>query len=119
MPNTQHFSRSDASARQDAATPWTWGLCLAVILAMAAGLRLYHLETPSQWWDEIIVPLTARFPIAYILDFSRHCEMHPPLYHLFIKLVEGAGLSDFALRPLGPVRTGHGLCGLAAVRDAL
>ncbi|MFP5259287.1 MAG: glycosyltransferase family 39 protein [Acidobacteriota bacterium] len=109
MPNTQHFPRSDAATRQDAATPWTCRLCLAVILAVAAGLRLYHLETPSQWWDEIIVPLTARFPLAYILDFSRHCEMHPPLYHLFIKLVEGAGLSDFALR------LPSALCGLATV----
>ena len=79
-------------------TGWTWRLALGCILLVAAALRLYHLETPSQWWDEILVPLTAAFPVAYILDFSRHCEMHPPLYHLFIKLVEGMGVSDFALR---------------------
>ncbi len=61
------------------------------------------------WWDEILVPLTARFPVAYILDFSRHCEMHPPLYHLCVKLVEYAGLSDFTLR------LPSAACGLAAV----
>lgn len=92
-----------------AAPDWPWRLALAVILAVAACLRLYHLETPSMWWDEILVPLTARFPAAYILDFSRHCEMHPPLYHFFIKAVEYAGLSDFALRLPSAV------CGLAAV----
>lgn len=97
MPKHQPFPQS-ALENQAVAPPWAWRLCLAVILAVAAGLRLYHLETPSMWWDEIIVPLTSRFPIAYILDFSRHCEMHPPLYHLFIKLVEETGLSDFALR---------------------
>jgi len=96
MPKQPQFLPTRTAAQT--LTPWTWRLCLAVILTVAAGLRLYHLETPSMWWDEIIVPLTARFPVAYILDFSRHCEMHPPLYHLFIKLAEGAGLSDFALR---------------------
>ena len=96
MPKQQLLPQTQAAAQTP--TPWTWRLCLAVILVVAAGLRLYHLETPSLWWDEMVVPLTARFPLAYILDFSRHCEMHPPLYHLFIKLVQGAGQSDFALR---------------------
>lgn len=86
-----------------------WRLALAVILAIAACLRLYQLGTPTMWWDEILVPLTARFPIPYILDFSRHCEMHPPLYHLFVKVVELTGLSDFALRLPSAV------CGLGAV----
>lgn len=79
-------------------SPWSWRLALAGLVAVAAFLRLYHLETPSMWWDEIIVPLTARFPLAYILDFSRHCEMHPPLYHFCVKLVETVGLSDASLR---------------------
>ena len=80
------------------ASVWLWRMALASLVAVAAFLRLYHLETPSMWWDEIIVPLTARFPLAYILDFSRHCEMHPPLYHLCVKLVEAVGLSDASLR---------------------
>lgn len=88
---------------------WPWRLTLCCVLALAAWTRLYHLGVPSLWWDEILVPLTARFPISYILDFSRHCEMHPPLYHLVIKLVEAAGVSDFALR------LPSALCGLAAV----
>ncbi|UJX40317.1 glycosyltransferase family 39 protein [Desulfovibrio sp. JY] len=95
-----------------ASRDWAERLVLAAILAVAACLRLYHLETPTMWWDEIVVPLTARFPVSYILDFSRHCEMHPPLYHLFIKAVEWAGISDFALR------LPSALCGLAAVYAA-
>ena len=91
---------------------WPGRLTLALVLAVAALLRLYHLETPTMWWDEILVPMTARFPVSYILDFSRHCEMHPPLYHFFIKLVEWAGVSDFALR------LPSALCGVAAVYAA-
>lgn len=97
------------AAAKPTATPWPWRLTLWAILVLAAWVRLYHLGVPSMWWDEILVPLTARLPVAYILDFARHCEMHPPLYHLFIKLVEAAGTSDFALRLPSAV------CGLAAV----
>jgi len=101
-----------ASRPFDPASSWPWRLALAGLLAMAAFLRLYHLETPSMWWDEIIVPLTARFPLAYILDFSRHCEMHPPLYHFFVKLVEIVGLSDASLR------LPSAACGIALVYAA-
>ncbi|MHC1789092.1 glycosyltransferase family 39 protein [Solidesulfovibrio sp.] len=96
--DTTHHAAMPATKPASVADAWIWRAALAVILAVAVGLRFYHLETPSMWWDEILVPLTSRFPVAYILDFSRHCEMHPPLYHLLIKLVETTGLSDFALR---------------------
>ncbi len=102
----------NASSSSDTASPWPWRLALAGLLAVAAFLRLYHLETPSMWWDEIIVPLTARFPLAYILDFSRHCEMHPPLYHFCVKLVEAVGLSDANLR------LPSAACGIALVYAA-
>ncbi|KHK04337.1 glycosyltransferase family 39 protein [Desulfovibrio sp. TomC] len=93
----QHILPASGEA-SSASAIWAWRLTLGGILVVAASLRLYHLGAPSQWWDEILVPLTAAFPVAYILDFSRHCEMHPPLYHLCIKLVEGVGVSDVALR---------------------
>lgn len=73
---------------------------LATILAAGFSLRFYHLGTPSLWWDEMVVPLTSSFPIAYILEFSRTCEMHPPFFYLLMKLVMAAGQSDFALRLL-------------------
>ena len=108
-PKNKRPMQPNAFRPMGTASVWLWRMALAGLVAVAVFLRLYHLETPSMWWDEIIVPLTARYPLAYILDFSRHCEMHPPLYHLCIKAVEWAGLSDFTLR-LPSV-----LCGLAAV----
>lgn len=73
---------------------------LALILIMTAGavLRLYHLETPSMWWDEILVPLTSSHGLSYILDFCRSAEMHPPLYYFFTKAAMGIGTDDFSLR---------------------
>jgi hypothetical protein len=73
---------------------------LALILIMAAGavLRLYHLETPSMWWDEILVPLTSSHGLSYILDFCRSAEMHPPLYYFFTKAAMSVGADDFSLR---------------------
>lgn len=76
------------------------GAGLPAILAVGLGLRLYRLETPSLWWDEILVPLVARFPVPYILKYSLTQECHPPAFYLLTKLVLAAGSSDFALRLL-------------------
>ncbi len=76
----------------------THRIALWIILAAAAFLRFYRLEVPSLWWDEMVVPLTSRFPVDYIIDFSRTCEMHPPFFYIFMKGVTAAGRSDFALR---------------------
>lgn len=73
---------------------------LAVILMAGACLRFYQLETPSLWWDEILVPLTSSHSLAYILDFCRSAEMHPPLFYLISKAALSFGGSDFALRLL-------------------
>jgi len=68
------------------------------ILAVAAWLRFYHLGVPSMWSDELMVAVTADFPIPYIAKWAMTLEVHPPYYHFFIKLVELVGRSDFALR---------------------
>lgn len=73
---------------------------LAVILTAGTCLRFYHLETPSLWWDEILVPLTSSHSLAYIFDFCRSAEMHPPLFYLISKAALAFGVSDFALRLL-------------------
>jgi hypothetical protein len=80
---------------------------LAFILAVGAALRLYQLETPSLWWDEILVPLTASHSMSYIFDFCRSAEMHPPLFYIISKASLAAGVSDFSLRFL-PVVLGIG-----------
>ncbi|GAB6038913.1 hypothetical protein JCM15519_34720 [Fundidesulfovibrio butyratiphilus] len=76
----------------------TESLALWAILAVGFTLRAYHLETPSMWWDEILVPLTARFPVPYILQYSLTQECHPPFFYLLTKQIMAMGHSDFALR---------------------
>lgn len=71
---------------------------VAVLTLIAAALRLYHLEIPSMWWDEILVPLNAATPIGDILLRAKTDDFHPPAFYLLIKLVLAAGDSDFALR---------------------
>lgn len=78
-------------------------LTLGLILLAGAVLRFYHLETPSLWWDEILVPLTSCHSLSYILDFCRSAEMHPPLFYLVSKAALAIGSSDFSLRLLPAV----------------
>ena len=69
-----------------------------LILAAAVALRFYHLDTPSMWLDEILVPMAARHPVSYIFDLVTTSEVHPPTFYLLIKLLMTCGVSDFALR---------------------
>jgi len=80
-------------------------ICLWVIIGCGFWLRFLHLGAPSLWWNEHLVPLTARFPLAYIFDWTRLCEIHPPYLYMFTKLVLLMDDSDFALR-LFPALTG-------------
>ena len=71
---------------------------LAVVLMAGAAIRFYNLGTPSMWWDEILVPLTSSHSFAYIIDFCRSAEMHPPLFYFVSKFAFFLGENDFALR---------------------
>jgi hypothetical protein len=71
---------------------------LLLVLALAAMLRLYALDAPSMWWDEIYTPMTSRYPLRYILDWCRGIEIQPPYFYFTMKAVMAAGTSDFALR---------------------
>lgn len=82
------------------------------ILLAAAWLRFFHLETPSMWLDEILVPMAARHPVSYIFDLVTTSEVHPPTYYLLVKLLMACGVSDFALRSLSATL---GLASVAAI----
>ncbi|MHC1791472.1 glycosyltransferase family 39 protein [Solidesulfovibrio sp.] len=69
-----------------------------LMLTVAVVLRFYHLDTPSMWLDEILVPMAARHPVSYIFDLVTTAEVHPPTYYLLVKLLLECGVSDFALR---------------------
>jgi hypothetical protein len=73
-------------------------MALCAILFAALVLRLYALDIPSQWWDEILVPLIASRPVHYILERTRAVDFHPPYYYLFVKAIMQFGAGDFALR---------------------
>lgn len=99
---------SSELALVDAGNKKTYGV-LVVVLAVASILRLYHLDVPSMWLDEILVPMAAAHPLDYIFDLCRHVEVHPPGYYLLTKVVLLAGKSDFALRIISAV------CGIFSV----
>ena len=69
-----------------------------LVLAVAVVLRFYHLDTPSMWLDEILVPMAARHPVSYLFDLVTTSEVHPPTFYLLVKLLMACGVSDFALR---------------------
>ncbi|GFK95084.1 hypothetical protein NNJEOMEG_02938 [Fundidesulfovibrio magnetotacticus] len=73
-------------------------VALGGAILVGGWLRFHHLGVPSLWWDEIIVPLMSRFPTLTILEWSATREIHPPLYHLFTKLLVWLGGSEALIR---------------------
>lgn len=71
---------------------------LGAILILSFVVRFYQLETPSMWWDEVLVPMTARYPLEYIFEWARKLEVNTPYYIILIKLNLLLGKSDFCLR---------------------
>lgn len=77
---------------------WRGRFCLWAILAVAAVLRLWRLETPSLWFDEILVAMVAKLPVATIVHRSLTEDFHPPLFYLLAKAFGEVGLSEAVLR---------------------
>ncbi|MFP5222031.1 MAG: glycosyltransferase family 39 protein [Acidobacteriota bacterium] len=82
---------------------------LAVIIALGAAARLYNLGTPSLWGDEIQVLFGAQAPLGSLWEWIARHEVHPPFFHVLMKLVGLAGISDEALR------LPWALCGIASI----
>jgi mannosyltransferase len=78
-------------------------LALAAILALAAVLRGYLIGAQSLWADEMSSLVTAVKPIPQLLyDISN--EIHPPLYHLTLKVwIALFGTSEAGIRSLSAV----------------
>lgn len=77
---------------------WGGRLCLWAILAVAAALRLWRLDVPSLWFDEILVAMVAKLPVEAIFERVAGSDIHPPWFHLLTKLSMHAGQGDAALR---------------------
>ena len=69
-----------------------------LIITIAFALRIYRLDTPSMWGDEIFGPVIASKPLDYLLRWNWLEDVHPPTFYFFMKLVLLASSSDFALR---------------------
>jgi hypothetical protein len=78
-------------------TVW-FGRVFLVVLLGAAALRLWRLEVPSLWFDEVLVAMVAKLPVWTIFQRSMAEDFHPPTFYLLTKLVMAAGHSDFVLR---------------------
>lgn len=91
----------------DRQTRWMslWALMALTVIWLT--LSLYHLGYPSLFWEEILVALTARYPIPYIYDWSSSVETHPPLFYIIIKLFQPFG-PDETLARLPSVLFGTG-----------
>ncbi len=74
-----------------------------VILIVAFGLRLYHLDFQSIWWDEGHSIFVASHPMAEIPTLPA-MDVHPPAYFALLRLWSAwAGSSEFALRYLSVI----------------
>lgn len=69
-----------------------------LLLVVASAGRLYQLESPSLWYDEILLPISVSSPWAYFYEWFVRLEVHPPLPYLIVKGMLQVGTSDFALR---------------------
>ena len=80
-------------------TKSTWNhIVLAAVIAIAAGLRLYHLGAESLWLDEIGQALVAQQPLSAILDGVRSHHGAAPLDYLITALTVRTSHNEWVLR---------------------
>ncbi len=92
-----------------ARAPLMWyGLVAALLVALV--IRLATIAAQSAWLDEGYSLAVARHGMRYILSFTAHSDIHPPLYYLALHAwlaVTGYGLEQARLL--------SALCGVASV----
>jgi len=89
-----------------------WYTVLAIIV-VAAALRLWNLDGPSLWTDEIASISFARAPFHLLWSDWMVYETNPPLYYsLLAGWISAFGESEFAVRSLSVVL---GLAAIAAI----
>jgi len=76
---------------------------LILILWLAFGLRLYHLDTQSIWWDEGHSIFVAQHSVTDIPTLPA-MDVHPPAYFWLLHgWLTVTGLTEFALRYLSVI----------------
>lgn len=69
-----------------------------LIVFFAFVIRIYKLDTPSLWGDELFAPIMASKPVSYLVRWVFLEDVHPPLFYFFLKPILWVSRSDFALR---------------------
>jgi 4-amino-4-deoxy-L-arabinose transferase-like glycosyltransferase len=82
---------------------------LLLIVLFGAVVRLYNLGTPSLWADEMQVVFGMQMPLGALWEWIARHEVHPPLFHLLMKIVALTDVSDSILR------LPWALCGIASI----
>lgn len=59
-------------------------LTILILVALAAGCRLFHLTTQNLWNDEVYSWDVARKPVDAIVNCAK-ADVHPPFYYIFLK----------------------------------
>lgn len=95
MPGRNSSAPSGPGPARPSGRAWA---ALAVILAVAAGLRLYALGTPQLLHDEALVASAALHDLGYILRRALFTDAHPPYYYAITKFYMLAGTSEWVLR---------------------
>ena len=71
---------------------------LAAVLLLALGLRAYHLNTQSLWYDEAVTAQVASQGISELTRWTAD-DIQPPLYYYAVAgWTRLAGRSEWALR---------------------
>ncbi|MBX3001855.1 MAG: glycosyltransferase family 39 protein, partial [Caldilineaceae bacterium] len=82
----------------DTADTRRYSLALILILLLAFGLRLYHLDAQNLWYDEGVTAVVAQYDLAALVRWTAD-DIQPPLYYLLVSAWgQVAGWSEWSLR---------------------
>lgn len=63
---------------------WVFWALVGVVFALAVGMRLWRIEDPPLWYDEVASWITASKSVPELIR-SCQANVHPPLYFLLLK----------------------------------
>lgn len=74
-------------------------IILSLIVILGFGLRIYRLERPSLWFDELCTAARVTCSFPQVVRNLSNAPFSPPLYYMMMNLwVKGFGDTEFSLR---------------------
>lgn len=93
-PETPDTAPNPPTARRRAPV----GSWLIVVVAVGAGIRLWHIGASRFSYDEAFTAMAGRLPVGGLLDFITRHDSHPPVDYLIHAPFARAGVSEFWFR---------------------